>query len=316
MNGWLSSAIAALGVIAACPALAGDGRIEINQARALAGGVTPGDTPDFPVSLSVPGSYMLTSNLTVTDPADHGIQATVNGVTIDLNGFEVVGPVVCTGLGSAVSCSSGTGAGIFLSAPNSAVHDGRVRGFRSGVLMGNLAQIRRLIVESNEIVGISVGDLSIISETIAFQNGGRGIRVSNESLIEASVASSNQNSGFFAFDATVVGCAAHDNGSAGIDTGQAVIRDNSAYLNEYIGIVASEGSLVSDNAAYENGNAGISTFQGSTVQRNTVRANSGFGLSLSADASYHDNTISGNGGTVNSGVNMGANSCNGTTTCP
>ena len=45
------------------PALAVDGVIEINQARALAGGVTPGDTAGFPVSLNDSGSYRLTSDL-------------------------------------------------------------------------------------------------------------------------------------------------------------------------------------------------------------------------------------------------------------
>ena len=44
------------------PAFAADGVIEINQARAKAGGVTPGDTPLFPVTISQPGSYRLTGN--------------------------------------------------------------------------------------------------------------------------------------------------------------------------------------------------------------------------------------------------------------
>src|SRR5271156_5439677 len=51
----------------AAPAWAVDGVIEINQASAKAGGVTPGDTPLFPVTLSQPGSYRLTGNLDVTD---------------------------------------------------------------------------------------------------------------------------------------------------------------------------------------------------------------------------------------------------------
>ena len=37
-----------------------DGVIEINQHRALAGGVTAGDTAGFPVTLSQRGSYRLT----------------------------------------------------------------------------------------------------------------------------------------------------------------------------------------------------------------------------------------------------------------
>ena len=42
------------------PLYAVEGVIDINQARALAGGVTPGDTPGFPVTVSQSGSYRLT----------------------------------------------------------------------------------------------------------------------------------------------------------------------------------------------------------------------------------------------------------------
>jgi len=47
------------------PALAVDGVIEINQARANAGGVTLSDGPGFPVTIDHNGSYRLTSDLTV-----------------------------------------------------------------------------------------------------------------------------------------------------------------------------------------------------------------------------------------------------------
>jgi hypothetical protein len=74
---------------------AADGVIEINQARALAGGVSPGDTPGFPVTISRSGSYRLTGNLDFTGFA--GIVLTAPHVTIDLNGFviEVSGPGTC-----------------------------------------------------------------------------------------------------------------------------------------------------------------------------------------------------------------------------
>ncbi len=40
-------------------AFAVDGQIAITQARAMAGGVTPGDAPGFPVTITQPGSYVL-----------------------------------------------------------------------------------------------------------------------------------------------------------------------------------------------------------------------------------------------------------------
>ena len=44
-------------------ATATDGVVLIDQARALAGNVTPGDAPGFPVTISEPGSYRLASDL-------------------------------------------------------------------------------------------------------------------------------------------------------------------------------------------------------------------------------------------------------------
>ena len=59
--GRLALCAASAASIAALPALASDGVIEINQAKALAGGVTAFDGPGFPVTVTAPGSYILTS---------------------------------------------------------------------------------------------------------------------------------------------------------------------------------------------------------------------------------------------------------------
>ena len=48
---------AALLARVAMPTWAVDGVILIDQTKALAGNVTPGDTPGFPVTISLPGSY-------------------------------------------------------------------------------------------------------------------------------------------------------------------------------------------------------------------------------------------------------------------
>jgi len=69
--------------------------ILIDQAKAEAGGVTSGDAAGFPVTLSQPGNYRLTSNLTVADANVSAIQITADGVTLELNGHTLQGPVVC-----------------------------------------------------------------------------------------------------------------------------------------------------------------------------------------------------------------------------
>jgi len=137
-------------VVAALVALAGlapagavDGVIEINLARALAGGVTAGDAPGFPVVIDRPGSYRLTGNLDVTDaPAPQNVTAiaiTASFVTLDLNGFTLIGPTECTGSPVADCAPLGSGSGIQSSSSNLVrISNGVILGFGAyGILAGN-----------------------------------------------------------------------------------------------------------------------------------------------------------------------------------
>jgi hypothetical protein len=72
------------------PALAAEGAVLITQEAALAGNLTPGDGPDFPVTLTRSGVYVLGGNLKVT-AGRSGIVVRSHDVTIDLNGFTLHG---------------------------------------------------------------------------------------------------------------------------------------------------------------------------------------------------------------------------------
>src|SRR5690348_11736797 len=75
-------------LLLAGPALAVDGEILISQGKVNAGGITPGDTAGFPATLSKPGHYKLSGNLSA--PAQqNAIEVTTADVTIDLNGFTI-----------------------------------------------------------------------------------------------------------------------------------------------------------------------------------------------------------------------------------
>ncbi len=82
-----------------------DTTVLIDQAKALAGGVTANDTAGFPITISKPGNYRLASNLVVPAGVD-GILVTVNDVTIDLNGFSITGPASCGGSPGNVICNN------------------------------------------------------------------------------------------------------------------------------------------------------------------------------------------------------------------
>lgn len=90
----------------ALASLAAGAQTALDQNKALAGGALPGDAPGFPITISQPGSYKLTGNLAV--PANTtAIDITVPGVTLDMNGFSIIGPVKCvTGAAGATLCTA------------------------------------------------------------------------------------------------------------------------------------------------------------------------------------------------------------------
>ena len=68
----------------------GDGVVLIDQQHALVGGIGDGDASGFPVTITQPGIYRLTSNLQVPT-GKNGIEIASNDVTLDLNGFSIRG---------------------------------------------------------------------------------------------------------------------------------------------------------------------------------------------------------------------------------
>src|SRR5437867_140385 len=67
----------------------------------------------FPLTISEPGSYILVTNITVPDANTTAISITADNVTLDLGGFSIMGPTVCSGGPPVTSCApSGTGIGI------------------------------------------------------------------------------------------------------------------------------------------------------------------------------------------------------------
>lgn len=192
---------ATLPIAAAIALAAGAGEAQsqtiIDQAKALAGNVTPGDAPGFPVTISAPGHYVLTSNLVV--PAyTTGIHITAEDVTLSLNGFTVRGSVVCNEGPAGPQCigpTNGQGIGISVVAEVVTIRNGYVRGFPGhGVTMrGGI--IEDVQVSSNDGTGISAAGSSShlparLSGVRATLNRGSGIFTRN-ALIERAVSSHN-----------------------------------------------------------------------------------------------------------------------------
>jgi hypothetical protein len=157
--------------------------ITIDQAKALAGNVTPGDAPGFPITISQAGSYRLMSNLTVADAGSTAIKITHPHVTLDLNGFTVQGPILCSagGAPNVVSCTSdgmaasarGHGIEVYISGTQRSavlVKDGTVTGFAgpgiSGLMGDRPVDVLRMRVTGNGGAGIvqarSIAESSVV----------------------------------------------------------------------------------------------------------------------------------------------------------
>jgi hypothetical protein len=166
-------------LVSSHPVGAVDGAIEIDQARATAGGITPGDSLGFPVTLSLPGHYRLTSNLFVAGDAVVGIDVTADNVVLDLNNFMVDCTLHCT-------------TGIQAPAPrrNIVVKNGTVNRFpAAGVALGNYSVAEKVSVTGSGI-GVLVNIASVIRSCVITGNG-NGIHTGNASLIESNLVVDN-----------------------------------------------------------------------------------------------------------------------------
>lgn len=201
-------------------AAAGDGRIEINQS-CVATGCLPGDAPGFPVSLT-PGSYVLTSNLSVPTAATTAITGTTD-VTIDLNGFSITGITTCTGE-PAVCTNTGAGDGIFLGV-RGVVRNGTVRGMGRDGIRGDVALIvEGVTAAENGRDGIrALGNAQQIRSTRTLQNGSEGINLYGSSpgggIVEGNTSYANGRYGALVSGAVVLHNTFTHNGEEGLYAG-------------------------------------------------------------------------------------------------
>jgi hypothetical protein len=282
------------------PAAAVDGVLEINQACAAGPGCFSGDSPGLPVQIngSAGRSYQLTSDLTIPNADTTGVVIGAERISLNLAGFSIAGPNHCGGIPTTCDLA-GTGNGVLVTPvflEGNEVRGGVISGMGSGgVDLGSRGAARDLRVSHNGAHGIVVGPASRVSGNSVSWCHGRGIEAGEGSEVSTNSVSRN--------------------GQDGIAASSGTVRGNSVSSNAGAGIIASGGAVIG-NSVESNGGVGISVFSGTLVQGNSLRSNV-IGISLSADSAYRENVISNNSSaTVTGGVNLGDNSCNGTTTCP
>lgn len=301
----ISLALVLLALALATPALATDGVLEINQTCAVETGCFPGDAPGFPVQITTPGSYRLTSNLT-------GIGANVDAlfletarVTIDLNGFSLTGPSIGSGTGNGIA-----GGGVDGSfAGFTTIENGVIRGFRGkGVALGGATGVRveNVGFDFNAGGGVDLGEEARVHGCRFSRNGtststSHGVGVDVGASVQDNVIAESGGHGILAFGpANVSGNTVRANGESGIFVSAgngAVVHRNAVEGNGDDGIYVGAGApMISENSVTANGGNGILTDGvGGTITNNTALTNAEDGIDSAAASNVRGNTVVNNG---------------------
>jgi putative cofactor-binding repeat protein len=308
------------------PALAVDGVIEINQAKALAGGVTATDTPGFPVTIDAAGSYRLTSNLIATGSgSERCVEITASDVTLDLNGFtlrswvdvvdsdpEISRSTVVNGVletrepREQHSISLGDAARVDRVRAVGEIHLGSACSLtNSFVAWGRVRVQSGCFVSGNQVTG------PVDAEGIYAGSGSNVLNNTIEGFSEAGIYLTGG-------ECVVSGNTVRNISTWGIWADDCVIENNYLQNTNQAGIKG-DGSMIKGNVLSDGGVA--IEADNAVVIDNVARNNWGVALEANASTGYKgnqfDNNNSGNTNPqVSGGTEIGTNICGGDTTCP
>lgn len=228
----------------------------------------------FPIVINQAGSYVLTSNLVVTDPNLNAIEITVNDVTLDLNGHKIQGPHTGSPWG-------GTGNGIYANDKyNLTIRNGRIWGFGGdGVHLYST-------YPSNQGAGHRIEKIQ------AANNGKYGIKAYS-CLISSSTTNNNNEAGIDATDSTITDCVANKNLFFGILASSCTLANSTINRNRF-GLQSSD-CAVTNCIAVNNIDYGFSATSSTVTNCIASKNNDGFSIhsSILTNSSSLDN--SGNG---------------------
>jgi len=234
---------------------------------------------------SAGASYVLTGSLSVPNENTSAIQITIDGISVDLNGFSIRGITTCGFIPYAVCAPVGTGNGISGS-NNTSVRNGTVIGMGGyGLDLGFDGVTENVRVLNSGLGGIRLGPGSAARAVTANGNNGFGVKVDFRGAVYSAITTNNN-------------------------------------LN---GIELGEGAIVRDSVVHSNGQHGLVCSNDCLATANEATGNGGFGFlapdncPINGTLAYGGNVISRNAGGIIQGCSaqLGANVCNGTTAaCP
>lgn len=262
-----------------------------NLQNAPASAITTTDL-DYHFIITQPGSHYLSANLGVTKP--NGIQINAEGVTVDLNGFQI----------SRASGSGGNGIEIGNGSHRASIRNGSIKGFATGIdspsgqttASARGCTFRDLAVSGCTNAGIFTSEGAVVESCRAHDNSGSyGIYANDGSTLSNCTAHNNTTTyGIFADTAsTLINCTATANTSAasvsagiGTNPGCTIVHCTSSI------------NLSSAGTSTPTSGMGFDVGLGSTIQNCTARANRGDGIRINSDTAVSKNCCvsNGNGG--------------------
>lgn len=309
-----------------------EGVREISPTCAVTTGCFSGDAPGYPVTIdgSAGSHYRLTGSLNLPNRNTNGIEVQADRISIDLGGFRIAylgcetNPASCAGTtGTGIGISTGT----FFSVSSTRVSNGTILGMGSdGIFLLEDSTVVDVQTYLNGEDGVHVlfgGQLLRVRST---DNGGRGIDAGARSTITESIAARNGSDGIFVRDASEVRRnAVYSNGRGGIGVAgpAARVSENLVKNNQQetafpgVAAVSLTSGLVSSNLIMTDQSDAyfVQITDGSMLESNVMWSLAGpGGLSATSGSGYRGN-VWGTLPTVPSGVNLGANLCQGAL-CP
>jgi hypothetical protein len=329
--------------------------VEIDQAKALAGRVTPSDTPGFPVTIDRPGCYRLTGSLQLPDPRPSvpvlAVEILASHVSLDLGGFEILcsGTFSCVGYAAirgsddahrvsvtngriASTDPSGNGldfASVSLPGRHNRVHDIQIPGAK-GVQLGDDCTLTDSAWGGGQN-GSGVGDRCVVERVAAGGSNGGGLAGGDGVHVSDSTFRFSDNSPglLLGRNARVRNVVAERNFEAGIEVGEgSIVRGCEVSRTFGPGIRIASGR-VSHCVVERNRGCGIEATDGTRIIANRVVGNESEGLCADETVRYTRNLFADNfdeclveggscptGPEVSGGTEVGRNQCGDDFVCP
>jgi len=283
----------------------------------------------LPFSISAPGSYYLTRDLTGVS-GQHGITITSSAVTVDLRGFTLHGvpgslngiyvpnPQIKIRVHSGFVCTwGGTGVMMLMATRSSAQHV-ETDDNECGAVFGEDTDVMYMNANNNAADGITTGQKSVVTNVSACMNGSFGVKTGGNCTITNCESSRNTGEGFSLGDScTVTNCTATGNGGIGILSANSATARGSTIANCTVsnntghGIAAANGSTVIGCSSTGNSGDGIVVGIGATVTNCTARLNVGDGIEAAANCRIATNDATGNGASTGDGAGIHVAGANG-----